>query len=177
MIGKIILNLAISIDGYIAEEDGGFDWIVGDGNVSLNTKSKWDYEQFLKDIDVVVMGSNCYKQGFHKDFKGKEVYIATSQNINNYENYHFIEKDICKEIKDLKNNGKNIFLFGGGILIDYFIKEDSIDEYVIGVIPTILGKGRPLFYKNNPRIDLTLNCYSIEDGIVIMRYIKRKEGK
>ena len=71
MNGKIILNLAISLDGYIADENGGFDWIIGDGNNTLNTDEKWDYDKFLEDIDVVVMGKNCYVQGFHKDFVEK----------------------------------------------------------------------------------------------------------
>ncbi len=173
MNGKIILNLAISLDGYIADKNGGYDWIVGDGNSTLNTDNKWDFAKFLEDIDVVVMGKNCYDQGMHKDYKEKDVYIATSQSIDNYENYHFISGDIVKVINDLKNEGKNIFLFGGGILIDNFLKSDSIDEYVIGIIPTILGRGRKLFLENNPKIDLSLNYYSVEDGIIIMKYSKR----
>lgn len=175
MNGKIILNLAISLDGYIADENGGFDWIVGDGNSILNTENKYDFAKFLEDIDVVVMGRNCYDQNFHKDYKNKDVYIATSKNITNYENYHFICGDICKTISDLKNKGKNIFLFGGGIVIDSFIKEDIIDEYIIGIIPVILGKGRKLFLENNPKIDLKLQSYSVEDGIVVMKYLKRNK--
>lgn len=174
MSGKIILNLAISIDGYIADENGGYDWIVGDGNPTLNTEAKWDYGKFLEDIDVVVMGRKCYDQNMHKDFKEKDVYIATSKEIDDYENYHFIGKDICKVINDLKEEGKNIFLFGGGYLIDNFVKADIIDEYIIGIIPTILGKGRKLFLENNPKIDLNLQFYSVEDGVVIMKYSKRK---
>lgn len=175
MDGKIILNLAISLDGYIADENGGFDWIIGDGNNTLNTDEKWGYEKFLEDIDVIVMGKNCYDQGFHKDFAGKSVYIATSKEIDNYENYHFINGDIVKTVKKIKNQGKNIFLFGGGIVIDHFVKGDVIDEYVIGIIPTILGKGRKLFLGNNPKIDLELQYYSVDSGVVVMKYSKRKK--
>lgn len=173
MNGKIILNLAISLDGYIADEDGGFDWIVGDGSPTLNTENKIDFPKFLEGIDVVVMGRNCYNQNFHNEYKDKDVYIATSDDMDDYENYHFIKCDICKQISDLKEKGKNIFLFGGGKMIDPFIKDDIIDEYIIGIIPTILGKGRRLFLGNNPKIDLKLQEYSVEDGIVIMRYSKR----
>ena len=109
----------------------------------------------------------------HEEYQDKEVYIATSKEIEDFENYHFINKDIVKVIEDLKNKGKNIYLFGGGILIDSFIKANVIDEYIIGVIPTILGKGIKLFYDNNPKIDLTLDYYSVEDGIVIMKYLKK----
>ena len=75
----------------------------------------------------------------------------------------------------LKNEGKNIFLFGGGIVIDHFVKADAIDEYVIGIIPTILGKGRKLFLENNPKIDLELQYYSVDSGVVVMNYSKRKK--
>lgn len=175
MSGKIILNLAISLDGYIADENGGYDWIVGDGNSTLNTENKWDYNKFIAEIDVVVMGRNCYDQNMHKDFQGKEVYIASSEKIDNYENYHFISGNICEIISKLKNEGKSIFLFGGGGLVDNFVKADIIDEYVIGIIPTILGKGRKLFFENNPKIDLTLEYYSVEDGVIVMKYSKRNK--
>lgn len=175
MSGKIILNLAISLDGYIADENGGYGWIIGDGNSTLNTENKWDYNKFLDGIDVVVMGRNCYDQNMHKDFQGKEIYIASSEKIDDYKNYHFISGNICESISKLKNEGKSIFLFGGGILVDNFVKDDIIDEYVIGIIPTILGKGRKLFFENNPKIDLTLEYYSVEDGVIVMKYSKRNK--
>ena len=174
MNGKIILNLAVSLDGYIADLDGGYDWIVGDGNSTLNTENKWSHDKFLENIDVVVMGKKCFDQDMHKEYQDKEVYIATSKKLEDFENYHFINGDIVKEIEKLKNKGKNIYLFGGGILIDSFVKADVIDEYVIGIIPTILGKGIKLFYDNNTKIDLKLEYYAVEDGIVIMKYSKRK---
>ena len=172
---KIILNLAISIDGYIAANDGSFDWIVGDGDNRLDTKNKWDYGKFLEGVDIVVMGKNCYDQNFHNDFKDKKVYVATSKKLQNYDNIHFINEDILKIIEEEKQrDGKDIFLFGGGILIDKFIKEDVIDEYIIGVIPTILGSGRPLFLGNNPKIDLHLEEYFTKNGVMILKYSKRK---
>lgn len=171
---KIILNLAISLDGYIACDDGGFDWIVGDGDSKLDTKNKWDYGKFLEGIDIVVMGKNCYDQKFHNDFKDKKVYVATSKDIQNHGNIHFINGNIVKIIEEeRKNEGKDIFLFGGGGLVDSFIKADVIDEYIIGIIPTILGKGRPLFLGNNPHINLHLEEYLTDSGVVILRYSKR----
>ena len=173
MDGKIILNLAVSLDGYIADNHGGYEWIVGDGNSTLETENKWCHNKFLEDIDVVVMGKKCFDQGMHKDFSDKEVYIATSNKLEDFENYHFINDDIVEEIEKLKNKGKNIYLFGGGILIDSFIKANVIDEYIIGVIPTILGKGIKLFHEANTKIELNLEYYAVEDGIVIMKYSKR----
>ncbi|MBE6072343.1 MAG: dihydrofolate reductase [Clostridium butyricum] len=171
---KIILNLAMSIDGYIADEDGGFAWIVGDGDERLDTQNKWDYEKFLEGIDIVVMGKKCYDQGFLDDFKDKKVYVATTKELEDHDNINFINGDICKVIEEeRKKEGKDIFLFGGGVLIDSFLKADIIDEYIIGIIPTILGSGRPLFLENNPKIDLHLDEYIADKGIVILKYSKR----
>lgn len=171
---KIILNLAISLDGYIASEDGGYDWIVGDGDNTLNTKDKLDFNKFLEGIDIVVMGKNCYDQNMHNEYKNKKVYIATSQKIQNQDNIHFINGDICKIIQEEKEKeGKDIYLFGGGVLIDSFIKANIIDEYILGIIPIILGKGRPLFLENNPTINLHLVEYIVENGITILKYVKR----
>ncbi|GAA0730451.1 dihydrofolate reductase family protein [Clostridium malenominatum] len=172
---KIILNLAISLDGYIASEDGGYDWIVGDGDDKLNTKDKFSFDKFLEGIDIVVMGKKCYDQNMHNDYKNKKVYVATTQKIQNQDNLHFISGDICKIIQEEKEKeGKDIYLFGGGGLIDSFIKANIIDEYIIGIIPIILGKGRPLFLENNPTIKLHLEEYFLENGITILKYTKRK---
>lgn len=174
---RIILNLAISIDGYIASEDGGYDWIVGHGNDTLNTKSKFDFDKFLEGIDIVIMGKNCYDQNMHNDYKNKKVYVATSERIEDYDNIHFISGDVCKIIQEEKNkDGKDIFLFGGGGLVDNFIKNDIIDEYIIGIIPVILGKGRSLFLENNPTINLRLDEYFVENGIVVLKYTKRESN-
>lgn len=173
MKGKITLNLAMSLDGYIASEDGGYDWIVGDGDGTLDT-GKYDFDRFMDDIDVVVMGKNCYDQNMHQDFKNKKVYVATSKIIKDQDNLHFVSGDISKIIMDEKEKeGKNIFLFGGGGLVDNFLKKDIVDEYIIGIIPIILGKGRPLFLGNNPTIKLHLYEHIIENGITILKYTKR----
>lgn len=173
---KIILNLAMSVDGFIASEDGGFDWITGDGHNKLDTHKKWDFNEFLDNVDVIVMGSKCYEQNLHKAYPNKKIYVATSKSLKDHDNIQFINGDICKAIEEERQEkGKNIYLFGGGITIDSFIKADMIDEYIIGIIPTILGKGRPLFLGDNPKIDLHLDEYVIDKGITILKYVKREE--
>ncbi|MGL4761090.1 MAG: dihydrofolate reductase family protein [Sarcina sp.] len=171
---KIVLNLAMSLDGYIADENGGFDWLVGDGSSSVDTLEKWDFKAFTDSVDIVVMGRECYDQGMAKDYADKIVYVATSKNLEDHDNVRFIKGDIVSVIlEEKKNEGKDIFLFGGGVVIDPFIKADVIDEYIIGYVPTILGKGRKLFLDDNPKIDLRLTETLVNDGIIISRYKKR----
>lgn len=170
---KIILNLAMSLDGYIAYVNGGFEWIVGCGDANLDTKNKFDFNEFLNDVDTVVMGKKCYDQNLHKEYKNKKVYVATSSDLEDYDNIHFIKGDIVSIIeKEKQKEGKNIYLFGGGVVVEPFIKQNVIDEYIIGIIPTILGNGRPLFLAKNSTINLKLKDYIIDNGITILKYCK-----
>ncbi|WP_035052326.1 dihydrofolate reductase family protein [Carnobacterium pleistocenium] len=171
---KIIMNLAMSLDGFIANEDGSYEWIKGYEDDSLNTKNQYNYETLLEDIDIVVMGKRCYEQDMHLEFKTKTVYVATHAPITAYDNIKFCGSDIIEVIqKEQQKAGKDIMLFGGGQLINTFLKADCIDEYIIGLIPIVLGAGRPLFYDNHPPIELKLEEYIVDNGIVILRYVNR----
>ena len=171
---KIIMNLAMSLDGFIANEDGSFDWIKGYEDSSLNTDNPYNYEMLLEDIDIVVMGKRCCEQDMHLEFADKTVYVATHSSISDYDNLKFCSSEIVEVIKEeQQKQGKDIMLFGGGQLINAFLKADCIDEYIIGLIPVILGKGRPLFYGGHLPIELKLEEYMIDNGIVILRYVNR----
>ncbi len=175
MMRKIILNLAMSLDGYISDENGGFDWILGDGDKRLDTEKAFDFNEFLIDVDTVVMGRKAYEDCGINDVKGRKVIVATSQKMIDYENVEFVNRDICGYIRDLQQkNGKSIWLFGGSTLTDCFIKADLIDEYIVGIIPVVLGKGRPLFLGNNPLVKLHLEEYTLQEGVAILRYSRRK---
>lgn len=177
MSNKIILNLAISIDGFIADNSGGYEWIQPSGNHSLNTEIIWSHDKFLEHVSAVVMGKRSYDQQLHTEYSNKQIYVVTSKKLNDYENIHFIGEDVCSEVIELKQkvNG-DIYLFGGGISIDPLLKSGLIEEYIIGIIPIILGNGIPLFLHNNPVIPLHLTHYYIEDGVVILRYIPRESN-
>lgn len=175
---KIILNLAISLDGYISDENGGFDWIVGQGDNSLDTKQQIDFFEFVNTCDIVVMGKKGYDDAPENSldiYKDKKIYVVTNSKETPRKEYvEFIHGDVVNKIlKERENEGKNIFIYGGAQIADLFIKENVIDEYILGIIPTILGSGIRLFLDNNPTIKLDLKEYSFLDGITMLRYSKR----
>lgn len=175
MSGKVVLNLAMSIDGYIADEDGGYDWITGDGDDRLNTPEKWDFGAFLARVDAVVMGRACFDQNMHLEHTARRVFVATSAPRADFDNVRFLSGDVVGRILEEREKAAgDIYLFGGGKLVDAFLKADIVDEFIIGVIPILLGKGRPLFYGNSPTVRLRLVEYIVEEGVVILRYVKRE---
>ncbi|MCT4634072.1 MAG: dihydrofolate reductase family protein [Firmicutes bacterium] len=177
MMRKIILNLAISLDGYISDNDGGFDWIVGHGDNSNDSKEPFDFPKFLEEVDTLVMGSVCYEDVILsglETFKDKKIIVATNREMEKRDNVEFISGDICSQVLELaKEEGRNIWLFGGAGLTDTFIKNNAVDEYIVAIIPTILGDGRRLFRGGYPKIDLHLESTSNSDGVVVMRYVRR----
>lgn len=179
MTRKIILNLAMSLDGYIADEKGGYDWIKGDGNKANDYNAPYQFDKFLESVDLVVMGRNCYDQGMHKEYPHKEVWVVThDQTLVDHEHVHFVKEDPVSALQEVqKKEGKNIYLFGGGLLVDTFIKAQLINEYWVGIIPVLLGRGRPLFYSGSPYCELSLLHTVVDEGIVIMQYEVKKDSE
>lgn len=56
---KVVLFIAMSLDGYIADSNGGVEWLNGQDNDNENIDT---YSEFTKDIDIVLMGWNTYHQ-------------------------------------------------------------------------------------------------------------------
>jgi len=173
MKGKIVLNLAISLDGFIATEDGRYDWISGHGDHTLDTAQKYDFNKFLEETDLILMGRKCYEQRMHKEFPDKKILVATTNLPECDEQVSFITGNIVEQICAERDRGKTVYLFGGGHLVHDFLAADVIDEYIIGIIPVILGSGRKLFTEPVQRIRLNMKQYIIQDGTAILYYSRK----
>lgn len=176
---KVVLYIAQSLDGYIARENGDVDWLIGDGS---DIESDCGYEEFYSEVDTIILGRTTYNQVINElspgiwPYEGKESFVFTSKNIEDNENVKFIKEDICEFIKKLKKSqGKDIWIVGGGVLIDKLVKNNLIDDYIISIIPTILGNGLSLFKGNNPEIKFKLKESKNCNGIIITHYVKRKD--
>lgn len=174
---NVILYIAASLDGYIARKNGAVEWLSGSGD-SINVDN--GYDKFYSTIDTVVMGRTTYEQVINElspdiwVYEGKKCYVATTRNCKTDNRVKFISEDITGFINSLKGQqGKDIWLVGGGKLIDQFIKQNLIDKYIITIIPIILGDGIPLFIGENPEIRLKLIETKTFDGMVELTYAKR----
>lgn len=174
---NIVLYIAVSLDGYIARKNGAVDWLVGNNDTPDIDNG---YDRFYSTIDTVVMGRTTYEQVINElspdvwVYEGKKCYVATTRKFELDDRVEFISGNIAGFIDNLKKQeGRDIWLVGGGKLIDQFIKQNLIDKYIISIIPTILGDGIPLFLENNPQIKLKLTGTRSIDGIAELTYVKR----
>lgn len=174
---KIVLFIAMSLDGYIADSGGGVDWLNGQGRDSENLDV---YSEFVKDIDTILMGRNTYDQvttelspaeWIYSDFT---TYVITHNEISSTEQIRFVNEDPMDLLEKLKSeDGKDIWICGGANLVQQLMRHDLIDQYYISVIPTLLGSGIRLFGTVEQEIKLKLIQTQTYNGITDLVYTRR----
>ena len=174
---NVTLFIAMSLDGYIAKKDGSVDWLQGQETEQDDMVS---YQEFIQDVDTVIMGWNTYHQivtelspdeWVYNDFT---TYVVTHNPNVSSDKIHFTNDPPVELVKRLQEeNGKDIWICGGANLIQQLVKEDVIDCYYITVIPTILGSGIRLFGKADHEIKLKLLKTQSYNGMTDLIYIKR----
>lgn len=167
---KIILGLAVTIDGLIEGPNGEYDWCFTDQDYGMN--------DFLKRIDAIFYGRKSYEimlqagdQG-DNPFAKINSYIFSNSLAKPYDGTHLISGDWEAQVKSLqKQPGKDIWLFGGANLITCFMNANMVDELFLAVHPIVLGSGKPLFQNINHRSQFTLtDAKPYSTGLVALTY-------
>lgn len=183
---RIILDLTVSLDGYIEGKNREVDWITFDEEIGR------DLIDFADEIDTVLYGRisyelygnyqpSCIASVFEKEFYSrinkldKYVFSKNIQSVNG--NAVLINDNIIQHIKEIKLKArKDIWLFGGSGLITTLLNLDLIDEIRVGVNPIILGEGNPLFKEILSRKKLKLlKTKEFQSGVVGLYYETIKE--
>jgi dihydrofolate reductase len=141
----IILYVAISRDGYLADEQGGVGWLSVE-----NPEQDYGYESFYRSIDALVMGSKTYEQIISFGawpYPGKTTYVFSKRKLKSVDkDIIFVPVDVNVFIDNLKKDKSvnNLWLVGGGQLINSFASLGLIDESIITTVPKDLRKGLSL---------------------------------
>lgn len=169
---KVILYIATSLDGYIAKpnDDLGFLSIV------QKAGEDYGYTDFVNSIDTVIIGRKTYdwvltqvKEFPHAD---KTSYVVTHKPRPAIGKIKFYTGNLKELVLRLRTEqGKNIFVDGGAEIVNELLKDNLIDEFIISVIPVLVGNGTKLFKDGRPEQKLKLmSSKSFEKGLVQMHY-------
>lgn len=177
---KVILDLAVTLDGFIEGKNGEIDWCIMDDEMGFTI--------FLDQIDTILYGRKSYDLwGQYKPKEddsqmdkemwnivhSKEKYVfSRTQTGENDQKATYINDNLVQEITKLKNKpGKDIWLYGGASLITTFVNLGLVDEFRLSVHPVILGEGKPLFTNIKDRVNLKLvNTRPFKSGVVQLIY-------
>ncbi|MBN9483831.1 MAG: dihydrofolate reductase [Bacteroidetes bacterium 43-93] len=172
---KIILFIACSLDGYIAKEDGDISWL----DVVGTPGEDYGYSKIVEQTDTFILGRKTYDKvltfGGTFPHDDRQTYVITRNGRPSVDNLHFYSAGIDKLVHELRAKpGKDIHLDGGGELIAAFMQQNLVDEYIISIIPVLLGQGIRLFKTGDkPEMPLKLlSSTAYPSGLVQLHYKK-----
>src|ERR1041385_4547927 len=128
---KVILNVAVSLDGLIEGPNGEYDWCFTDQDYGLT--------DFFKSIDTIFMGRKSYElalsNGGMNMWKGVKTYVFSNTIDKSSSEDVTILRSMDGVAGILREPGKNIWLFGGAELTTAFVNADLVDEMWLSVHP------------------------------------------
>ncbi|WP_394211294.1 dihydrofolate reductase family protein [Enterovibrio calviensis] len=144
-----IVYIATSLDGYIADKNGGIEWL---HSIPNPEGLDFGWAEFMQGIDALVMGRNTFETvcGFGIDWPYSKPVFVISHTLKcipkAYEDKVFLVSGDIKEIvTNLNEQGYKTLYIDGGKTVQSFVEQDLIDELIVTQIPTLLGGGAPLF--------------------------------
>jgi dihydrofolate reductase len=166
---KIILQVAVSLDGFIEGPNGEIDWCFTDQDYGL--------KDFFKQIDTLFMGRKTYELMLRMGdeatagFPKLKQYIF-STTLNEAKEGILISYNIQSEVQKIKKEkGKDIWLFGGAELTSSLMNLKLVDEIWLAVHPVILSSGKSTFPNLKERINLKLlDTRTYSTGLVFLKY-------
>ena len=175
---KIIVSVATSADGFIGRTDGSVDWLD-----RPRPKGNYGIGAFYQSIDTILWGRKTCDMAFAFQEKGVAE-AAFDTNMKNYVFTHtpppspppkgveFVNEPIKKFASRLRaKKGKDIWVMGGAGIIASFLDEGEVDEFILSVVPVLIGEGIPLLAPRHRTVPLKLLASTkFADGLVKLHY-------
>ena len=167
---RLRYSVAATLDGFIADPNGGYDWIVMDESI--------DFAALFSEFDTFVMGRKTWdvtaQTEFVQMFGGKEV-IVFSKTVTQapHPDVKIVRGSPVDTVRELKQKpGKDIWLFGGGAMFRTLADAGLVDTVEVAIMPVLLSQGVPLITAGAPIVGMTLTkCEALpKSGIVMVSY-------
>lgn len=171
MTKRLRYQVAASLDGFIADPHGGYEWIVADPTI--------DFGALFKEFDTAVMGRKTYDivkaQGGNGAMPGLDV-VVFSRTLASTRSpgVRVVSDDPREVVADIKaGRGRDVWLFGGGELFRYLLDAGLVDTVEVAVMPVLLGEGIPLLPAGAHAELVLSDLKRLRSGIVMLAYSVR----
>ncbi|TFV95555.1 dihydrofolate reductase [Algoriphagus kandeliae] len=141
--------IGASLDGFIADKEGGIDWL---DSIPNTDQIDMGYRAFMAQVDALLMGRNTFETvcGFDIDWPYEKPVFVLSNTLKQIpEPFHdkaiLVSGPLQKVLDEIHEQGYHRLYIDGGKTIQSFLREDLIDEMTITTIPILLGSGISLF--------------------------------
>lgn len=162
--------IAMSLDGFIAGENGELDWL----SIVQEEGEDYGYSEFFESVDIIALGRGTYDsvKGFESwSFADKTVVVFShDKNAVPIQNEIFFSGSALDFANDSRFINKKVYV-DGGHLIHSFLEANLISSFTVSIIPILLGKGIPLFKGGLNQRKLSLvSSKSYQTGLVKLEY-------
>jgi dihydrofolate reductase len=165
---RIRYSVAASLDGYIAGPKGEADWIIMDPDI--------DFGALYKQFDTVLVGRRTFEvmaRARRAEVPGMKIYVfSRTLRPSDHPGVTIVAEKPEQVVADLRAEpGKDIWLFGGGLLFRSLAEAGCVDRVEVAVMPVLLGGGIPLLPPLANRVKLKLTAHKkYKTGIVALEY-------
>ena len=162
---------AVSLDGFIADHQGGVAWLDAFHDVD------YGYTSFLASVNTVVMGRKSYElaRSFGAwEYTGKRSIVLTTQTLTDLPpDVETTPGPVDMLARELRKNARgDVWIMGGGQVMGAFLDAGAVDDIELYVIPIALGRGVPLFSSaGQPAVLKLLDHHRFTNGVVRTRYM------
>lgn len=175
---RVLYSVAMSLDGYIAGPGGEYDWIPEEDEI--------DWGAFMGRFDTMLVGRGTWEtlQGQKEGagaFGGMRILVfSTTLDPEEHPELEIVGRADAEEVVEAlrREDGKDIWLMGGGDLFRSLLGLGLVDAVEVAVIPVLLGGGIPLLPSGEGRVTLELvGSRTYPGGIVLLEYrVEAVEG-
>ena len=165
----------MSLDGFIATKEDDISWL----DAMDKEGEDYGYVAFTSKVDTYIVGRKTYDvvMGLIGKFPQAtqfDCYVLTRQEIPDTDNITFYNGDIVELIEKIRSKpGGNIYCDGGGEIVKLLMDHDLIDEYIVAIIPILLGSGKRLFLGETQSRKIKLvDEKRFEKGLVQLKYLR-----
>jgi dihydrofolate reductase len=161
---RVRYQVAASLDGFIADEHGGYDWIV---------PSDFDFAAHFAQFDTFLMGRKTFEMlSAGPPISGEIVVFSRTLREKDHPDVTIVAEGAAEAVRALRARpGKDIWLFGGGELFRSLLEAGEVDTVEIAVMPVLLGAGVPLLPgPRRQRLALTAHTCDGKSGICLLEY-------
>jgi dihydrofolate reductase len=165
---RLVYNVAASLDGFIAGPDGEVDWITPDSAI--------DFRAIYSRFDIFLMGRRTFdvartRGDLLQNLGMRIVVVSTTLNSAEHPGLTVVSTRVPEAVAALKaEEGKGIWLSGGGVLFRSLLDAGLVDEVSLSVFPILLGAGVPLLPAGH-RAPLKLESSKpLPSGVLMLNY-------
>ena len=165
---RIRYAVAASLDGYIAGPKGEADWITMDPEI--------DFGALMEQFDTYLLGRRTFEAMGHAGQGGsagtKTLVFSRTLRQQDYPRVTIVSEGMEETLAALRAEpGKDIWLFGGGLLFRSLLEAGLVDTVEVAIMPVLLGEGVPLLAAPGQRAKLKLTGHKVyKTGIVSLEY-------